>query len=110
MWLGGVLVNFIWAVLAPVEEATTTHERQGGITAKTFHPLEDTNMSDLVKYLIPAIGSYLQLNGFIPHDLANYTIVSYFLVVIFRIVKFGFEQYTQHLLICVLFLAIGIYL
>lgn len=108
MWLGGVLVNFIWAVLAPAEEAT--YKRQGAVPAKEFHPIERTAMSDLLRYLVPAIGSYLQLNGFIPSGYANYTIMSYFLVVIFRIAKFGFEQYTQHLLICVLFLAIGIYL
>eukprot|EP00980_Cylindrotheca_fusiformis_P004044 scaffold880_cov132-Cylindrotheca_fusiformis.AAC.40 len=108
MWLGGVLVNFIWTVLGPAEEAS--YNRQGGIEAKTFYPLENTTLPELAKYILPAIGSYLQLNGFIPHELANYTIVFYFLVVIFRIVNFGFEHYTQHILICVLFLAIGVYL
>jgi hypothetical protein len=108
MWLGAVLVNFIWTTLAPLEEFADV--KQGCVETKTFYPLEDTTTSDLIKYLLPAVVSYLQLNGLIPFHLANYTIISYFLVVIYRIATFGFEQYTQHMLICVLFMSLGIYL
>ncbi|CAJ1966794.1 unnamed protein product [Cylindrotheca closterium] len=107
MWLGAILVNFIWNTLASVENSA--NRRQELAPKKAFIPLQDATISDFMKYSVPAVGSYLQLNGIIPNDYANYTIILYFLAVAYRISKIGFEQYSQHSLICVLFLAIGIY-
>lgn len=106
MWLGALLANFIWTVLAPVEESAYKQGR-----AKSFYPLADATLSDFWKYFLPALVSYLQLNGFLlPFAYANYTIVSYFVIVGYQVNKYGFQQYTQHLLICVMFLTFGVYL
>jgi hypothetical protein len=109
MWLGALLVNFIWAVLAPLEEQPGNQQQQGVIAAKKFFPLKECTRSDVAKYALPAVGSYLQVNGFFPWN-ANYTIVLYILVVVSQISKCGFQQYTQHFLFCLLYLALGIYL
>jgi hypothetical protein len=107
MWLGAILVNFIWTALAPLEEPT---KQEHGVSARKFYPLNETTRSDLLKYALPVAGSYLQVNGFIPLDLANYTIVLYIISVIFQISTSGFQQYTQHFLFCLLYMALGIYL
>lgn len=116
MWLGAVLVNFIWTVLAPLEDsAVTTTSLQsssadGLVAAKKFYPLNETTAYDMVWYFIPALGSYIQVVGLIPKDFGNYTILSYVAVVVYQISRFGFQQYTQHVLFCLLFLALGLYL
>ena len=107
MWLGAILVNFIWNTLSFVEDSS--NQRQEKAPKKAFIPLQDATFADIVKYSAPAVGSFLQLNGIIPDDLANYTIIFYFVAVAYRISRIGFEQYSQHSLICVLFMAIGIY-
>lgn len=107
MWLGAIFVNFIWAVLAPLEDNT----RQGhGFAVKKFYPLAETTRSDLLKFSLPVAGSYLQVNGFIPPDLANYSIVIYIVSVTYQVATSGFQQYTQHFLFCLLYMALGIYL
>lgn len=115
MWLGAVLVNFIWTVLAPLEDSPTSASRGAGtaeeaIAAKKFYPLNESTVSDMVLYMLPAFGSYIQVVGFIPKDLGNYTIVLYVAVVVYQISRFGFQQYTQHVLFCLLFMALGLYL
>lgn len=107
MWLGAILVNFIWNTLAFVEDSS--NQRQEKIPATKFIPLQDAKVSDFLKYSVPAIASYLQLNAIIPSNFGNYTIVSYLVVVSYRISKVGFEHYSQHILICLLFMALAIY-
>jgi hypothetical protein len=109
MWLGAVLVNLIWTALKPVEgQARLT--QNGSVASQKFRSLQDTTRSDLITYSLPAVGSYVQVNGVIPYDLANYTIVLYIGIVAFQISRFGFQHYTQHMLFCLLFVALGIYL
>lgn len=106
MWLGALFVNFIWITLAPIE--ANAHQE---VEPKKFHQLSDATLSDFCKYLLPALVSYLQINGIlIPQDFGNYSLILYFVVVSLLVYKNGFTQYTQHILICVLFMGLGLYL
>lgn len=107
MWLGAILVNFIWTVLAPLEKPTN---QEHGIAAKKFYPINETSQPDLLKYAIPVVGSYLQVNGIIPAGVANYTILVFVFSAIYQISTSGFQHYTQHCLFCLLYVALGIYL
>ena len=108
MWLGAVLVNFIWTVLAPLEESPSSVQEEL-VAAKKFYPLNVSTVSDMVWYFLPAFGAYIQL-VFIPQDWGNYTIVGYVAAVVYQLCRFGFQQYTQHVLFCLLFMALGLYL
>jgi hypothetical protein len=108
MWLGAVLVNFIWTVLAPLEDPT---RQQQGVAARKFYPMTESTRSDLIKYSIPALGAYLQLNGLLLSSYqANYTVLVYIFAVVYQISTAGFQQYTQHTLFCLLYMTLGIYL
>ena len=107
MWLGAVLVNFIWTSFAPFEERKIS---DSGSLNREFVPLDKVTKKDILMYTLPALGSYLQVTKIIPEDFGNYMIVSYTLVAVAQIAKFGFLQYTQHCLICLLYLGLGVYL
>eukprot|EP00934_Nitzschia_sp_Nitz4_P004383 Nitzschia sp. Nitz4//scaffold397_size11424//7961//9472//NITZ4_009043-RA/size11424-processed-gene-0.26-mRNA-1//1//CDS//3329550290//4373//frame0 len=116
MWLGAVLVNFIWTTLAFLETNENSQHQQGGSVSNTpagvtFYKLTDSKVADVMKYAIPVAVAYIQVNGIlIPKDSANYTILLFVGAVIVQISTVGFQQYTQHCLFSLLFLALGIYL
>jgi hypothetical protein len=107
MFLGAVLVNFIWTVMASMEESGPAD--QAG-RPKKFYPLLDISHSDLVKYLVPVLAAYFQVIGLIPQDLGVYSIVVYMVVVVYQVYRFGFQQYTQHTLFCLLYIGLGVFL
>jgi hypothetical protein len=108
MWLGAVLVNFIWTSFAFMEEEQKTSDSRN--LDREFVPLGKATKKDILMYALPAFGSYLQVTKIVPAGLANYMVVSYTLVVIAQIAQFGFQQYTQHCLFCLLYLTFGAYL
>jgi hypothetical protein len=107
MWLGAIIVSFIWKVLEPLE-----NPGQGDhtVTARKFYPLKEATKSDIIRYLLPGVVAYLQNVGIIPQMMGNYTILAYIAVVVYQLSQFGFQQYTQHTLFCLLYVALGVYL
>jgi hypothetical protein len=106
MWLGAVMVNFIWRSLAPIEQT----DKSEVVVARKFLTIQQATLSDVIKYSIPALGAYIQVVGIIPQDMGNYTIVVFIAAVILQLLKYGFQQYTQHILFCLLYIALGVYL
>ena len=167
MFLGGVIVNFIWNTLAFIEMNdstnhqndsffdTTIHDEdedevehddddrfnQGMDTSsggenviesggcddisnndngqaqqqqqqqqQQFYSINQVTKMELLRYAIPPIGAYLQVTNIIPSGVGNYTIVAYILYAMIRVYKIGFDQYSQHVLFCLLYMALGVYL
>lgn len=109
MWLGAILVNFIWTALAPIEQITDPSTTL--LRPKEFYALKDASRRDWIRFAIPVMVAYLQVSGvFVPTEKANYTIVLFILAVIYQMSTAGFQQYTQHCLFSLLYLALGIYL
>lgn len=109
MWLGAILVNFIWNTLAPIENSAA--QEVGSAPARSFHPFSEATRHDWFIYAIPAFVAYIQMIGIlIPKDMGNYTILAFVVAVIYQLATTGFQQYTQHTLFCLLFMALGIYL
>jgi PAP2 superfamily C-terminal len=106
MWLGAIMVNFIWRTLSPIEDS---HAAENA-TTKRFLPLQDATVSDVMRYAFPALVTYVQVVQIIPQHMGNYTIVVYLAGVIFQLIRDGFQQYTQHCLFCLLYMALGVYL
>ncbi|KAG7341594.1 PAP2 superfamily protein [Nitzschia inconspicua] len=108
MWLGAVMVNFIWKTLAPIE---TSQQGVETITAeKQFLALKDATPCDVMRYAFPALVTYTQVVQIIPQQMGNYTIVVFLCCVILQLIRHGFQQYTQHCLFCLLYMAFGIFL
>jgi len=107
MFLGAMVVNFLWCVLSPLEDAG---KGDHALTPKQFHNLQDSTLSDVVGYILPALWCWVQLVGIIPHSYGNYSCVFYTITVIYQISRFGFQQYSQHCLFCLLFMALGLFL
>ncbi|OEU18612.1 hypothetical protein FRACYDRAFT_236889 [Fragilariopsis cylindrus CCMP1102] len=110
MVLGAILVNLLFAVLAPLEEATGQMNQASLVEKRKFHRIQDSTYSDIIMYLLPALGVYIQLVGFIPQDFGNYSNMIYTAVVIYQISRFGFQHYSQHILFCLLFMVLGLFL
>jgi hypothetical protein len=107
MWLGAIMVSFIWRTLAPIENSFASKE---SLHDKQFLPLQDTTTADVIRYAFPALVTYIQVVQIIPQHLGNYTIVILLAGVIFQMIRDGFQQYTQHCLFCLLYMALGVYL
>ena len=118
MWLGAVFVNLIWTVLAPIEAAyeeslsdgQQQQQQQHGQKQQRLQSIRNVTLYDTIRYVTPALCAYLQVVHVIPEDITNYTILSFILFAIFQIITEGFHRHTQHVLICLLYVALGVYL
>ena len=107
MFLGAMLVNFIWSVLSPLEDVGQGNQAE---PQRKFRRLQDATSSDVVRYILPALGAWIQLVGIIPHAYGNYSNVLYTIIVSYQIARFGFQHYSQHVLFCLLFMTLGLFL
>lgn len=101
MWMGALFTVMLWRILAPLQEA----EEQ--ISAREFQTT--TTAHDIFLYTAPLVAAYLIL-VFSPRSITNYWIVLYSVAAIVHSVRNGVNHYVQHLLFCVLFLALALYL
>jgi PAP2 superfamily C-terminal len=125
MWLGIVLVTLLWNVLQsfegvpPVSQVASTLEEF--LSLRGQQQQESLSIRYYVAYIIPGLVAYLQLIV-ISQDIANIVIVLYVLSAVFVYVQFASKKntnsyvrrwyihYAQHILLCLVFMALGIYL
>jgi PAP2 superfamily C-terminal len=116
MWLGMVLVTLLWKVLYPVEGVANDVV---GSSQPSYQP-PSISTRTVLAYVPPALVTYLQLIV-LPQATANIlillfagtTVVIYFQCIrneVKEAVRQAFVHYTQHILLCLLFMALGIYL
>jgi hypothetical protein len=103
-----IFVNFIWAVLAPVE--TTDPSTPIEDAEPRFQRLEDLTRVDLIRYALPGLGAYLQVTRIFPERMGVLTIVAYLVYALARVLRIGFDQYSQHVLFFLLYIGLGLYL
>ena len=106
MFLGAMLVNFIWSVLSPLEEA----DKSEAVAQRKFRNLQDSTSADVVNYTLPALATWIQLVGILPHSYGTYSCIVFTAVVVAQVSRYGFQQYSQHCLFCLLFMALGLFL
>jgi hypothetical protein len=66
-------------------------------------------LTEMIRYSLPAMLAYLQITV-LPESWVNYDIVAYLMVATTRVIYQGFDKYVQHILFCLLYLALGVYL
>jgi hypothetical protein len=101
MWMGALFTVMLWRILGPLQE-TDEH-----IPKREFQ--RTASAQDVFLYAVPPVGAYLVL-VFSPRSIANNWIVLYCVAAMAQTVRNGINHYVQHLLFCVLFLALAIYL
>jgi PAP2 superfamily C-terminal len=124
MWLGIVLVTLLWNVLQsfeglpPVSQDSSFNETA---LPRQQQPQETLSIQSYVAYTVPGLVAYLQLIV-IPQDIANIVIVLYVLSAVLVYVQYAskagpnsylrkwYIHYAQHILLCLVFMALGIYL
>lgn len=106
MWMGALFTVMLWRILAPIEDAMAPPD---GVQKREFYALSDTSAHDVVMHAVPSIGAYLVL-AILPQSIANYCVILYFVAALVQIARHGINHYVQHLLFCMLYIALGIYL
>lgn len=106
MFLGAMFVNFIWSVLSPLEEKKSDEVE----AQRKFKNLNDSTSSDVVAYTVPALATWIQLVGILPISYGTYSCIVFTAAVVFQVARNGFQQYSQHCLFCLLFMALGLFL
>ena len=118
MWLGMVLVVLIWKVLHPIEgEAESS---PGEAFCETRYKFSSLMPSKALVYIPPALVAYIQLSV-LPEATANFTIIAFviaaatiYLVFVRRQtnerLRLFFMHYVQHMALCLMALAFGVYL
>jgi hypothetical protein len=135
MWLGIVLVTLLWKVLQPSEGLPTPVQLTSLMSAESSSSVASASASSVqirdqkeplttrsyLAYFIPGLGAYLQLMA-IPEETANVVIVLYVLVAMYVYTQYASKEttnvylrqyyihYAQHILLCLVFMALGIYL
>ena len=124
MWLGMVLVWLFWRVLhtwEPQEASSSLGETEDGhddssAVAKITRP----SSREILVYSLPGLLAYLQL-VVLPKRMANFVIFGYIVFAVGVFVKYVWKQedalkqstyqhYAQHTILCLLYLALGVYL
>lgn len=118
MWLGMVLVVLLWKVLHPIEGETQSSPREA--SCETRYKFSSLMPSEVLVYIPPALVAYIQLSV-LPEATANFTIVGFviaaatiYLVFVRRQTnerrRVFFMHYVQHMALCLMALAFGVYL
>lgn len=103
MWLGALIALLLWRIMSPLEKIDSEAE-----PAKLL-PLSSVSKSTIIEYSLPAIGAFVVVAA-VPERVANYCIILSLVLAGVMVGRRGFTHYLQHMLFCVLFLALCIYL
>ena len=126
MWLGIVLVTLLWNVLQsfeglPPASLASISDETASSRSQQQQQQESLSTRGYVAYILPGLVAYLQLIV-ISQDIANIVIVLYVSAAVLVYVKFASKRgttsylrkwyihYAQHILLCLVFMALGIYL
>jgi hypothetical protein len=123
MWLGMVLVSLIWRAMQPVEGRESIMKsgtETAGAVGQSFKSIGSVSTRWIAAYVTPAAVAYLQLTV-LPEFTANFFVVIFFGFAVALYVKLVVRQadparrqlylhYVQHVLLFLLYLALGIYL
>lgn len=115
MFLGGIITCLLWHLTAPLEnegeleQVQKEKQRKGGGGENSIATAPSLNATVMAIYAAPAVLAFLILAVF-PESSVNYFAILYSFVagVIFK--RHGFTNFLQHVLLCLLIFAIGVYL
>jgi hypothetical protein len=122
MWLGIVLVTLLWNVLQSFEGLPPVPlVPSADISGRSQQQQEALTMRSYMAYIAPGLVAYLQLIV-VTQDIANIVIVLFVVSAVFVYVQVAsktgtnsylrkwYIHYAQHILLCLVFMALGIYL
>ena len=102
MWMGGLITFLLWQSFAPLEDEIVSDNRE-------HLSLSSVTKEEFLLYLIPAFFAYVVI-VVLPEAICNYFALGYIFFSAGYIFQKGFSHFIQHVLLCLLFLALAIYL
>jgi PAP2 superfamily C-terminal len=102
MWMGGLITFLLWKSFAPLEDEIVSDNRE-------YLSLSSVTKEEFVLFLIPAFMAYVVI-VVLPEEICNYFALGYIFFSAVYIFRKGFSHFIQHVLLCLLFLALAIYL
>lgn len=110
MWLGCIVTCLLWQLTKPLElegeSEERTRSRVKGATVAKAPPLD---AKVVAMYAAPAFLGFVILTT-IPEAIVNYFLVGYTLWAGGIFAQWGFTNFSQHILLCLLFVTLGTYL
>lgn len=110
MWLGCIVTCLLWQLTKPLELEgeleERTRSRVKGATVAKAPPLD---AKVVAMYAAPAFLGFVILTT-IPEAIVNYFLVGYTLWAGGIFAQWGFTNFSQHILLCLLFVTLGTYL
>ena len=109
MWMGAVLCSLLWRVWKPMED------NNKGRNAATLQDMmqrfqtDSLTVRDAMLYGGPVLLVYLQATV-LPPISTNFLMLGYTLYSVISLAMNGFTHMTRHLLFCILYLGVGVYL
>lgn len=104
MWMGALIGTMMWRIMSPLENI----DNQGGLTKK-LKPLSSVTTSDILSYSIPAATAFVFV-VLLPKELFPYTVILCLIFIGAQMMRKGFTHHLQHILICLLFATLNIFL
>ena len=96
------------------QQLQSQRSRSSTVSSTTANNITTAKLPDIIRYFIPPFIAYTQVTNILSFLLfgmnGNYTIILYIVFSMIRVSQIGFDHYTQHVLFCLLYMALGIYL
>jgi len=104
MWMGALIGTMMWQIMSPLENI----DDQGGLNKK-LKSLSSVTTSDILAYSIPAAAAFVSV-VLLPKEFFPYIVILCLLFFGAQMIRQGFTHHLQHLLICLLFATLNIFL
>jgi hypothetical protein len=99
MWLGCIVTALLWQLTQGLEIPGELEGRRGNTRAEMSHGEQDMSLDGQVVILT-----------FVSEAVVNYFLVGYAVWAGVIMAKWGFTNFSQHILLCLLFVTLGSYL
>jgi hypothetical protein len=111
MWLGCIVTALLWQLTQGLEIPGELEGKRGNTRAEMSHGEQDMSLDGQVValYALPAILGFVILT-FVSEAVVNYFLVGYAVWAGVIMAKWGFTNFSQHILLCLLFVTLGSYL
>jgi hypothetical protein len=110
MWLGCIVTALLWQLTKGLEVPGDMEKKRISGTGKSKYDSQaPLDAQTIALYATPAFLGFVILT-FVPEAIVNYFLVGYAIWAGIIMAKWGFTNFSQHILLCLLFVTLGSYL
>lgn len=102
MWMGGLITSLLWRSFATLEDEAVSGHRE-------LLPLSSATKEEWVLFALPAFIVYIVVVA-LPEVTYNYFVIGFVIFSGGYVIHKGFSHFIQHVLLCLLFMALAAFL